>query len=573
MDNKKRFFFYLKPEILKIIFVFIFVLIYVAAQLSQPYLIGRALDYAIALDGNKFVLYIVICGILAVAGVIMGYLFENFVGLLTQNIIKKIRDDLYQKINSISVSDLFKETKGNIVQYVIGDVENVSNGINAVFKSLIEGVLTVLITIMMMLMINWVLAVGVVVLTPLSVVVSRFIANSSHKYFKKQAKLQSDLSAISLEGINNLDLVQSMNDETVFTERYKEKNEILRKEGTVALFSACWVNPSTRFVNNTIYAIIGVLGIIMYATKCFDGIGASISIGGVASFLAYTNQYTKPFNEISGVVSDYESAKFSFDRINKFLNNNDFANEGKTQLTNVETIQFDHMDFSYDENVSLINDFNLKINKGQKVAIVGPTGAGKTTLINVLLNFYSPLKGDIKFNGISYKDISKESLLSNFGMVLQETWIFEGTVLENIKYAKPNATMDEVNEACKFAHVDSFISTLPQGFNTRIGGKDGLSEGQKQMLSIARAVLANPEIYILDEATSNIDTRSELLITEAFDKIMKNKTTIVIAHRLSTIRKSDIILVLKDGKIIETGNHESLMKAKGFYYQMYSTQQ
>ena len=577
MEIKKRFLSYLKPEIKNIILIFFLVTIFVIAQLGQPFLIGKALDSAIELNGTKFFINIIICAVLSILGVFAGYFFEYLVGKITQNIIKEMRDDVYEKINKISVNDLYHNTRGNLIQLEIGDIENVANGMFSVFKSLVEGILMIVCTIIIMFVVNWILALGVILLSPLSVLMSNFVAKFSHKYFAKQSELQSNLNAISIENISNCDLVQSLNFVNQSETKFNNKDEELKKHGIVALFSASWVNPSTRLVNNIIYAIVGVAGIIMFTlsnngNEILLSLGATMTIGKVASFLSYTNQYTKPFNEISGVMSEYQMAVSSFKRINDFLNKEDDVDNGTKTIFNIQKIEFKNMDFSYDPNTKLIENFNQIILKGQRVAIVGPTGAGKTTLINVLMNFYSPTGGDILFNDVSQNEISKNSLRNNFGMVLQETWIFSGTILDNVRYVKPSASDEEVINACKMAHADTFINTLPQGYNTKISSREGLSDGERQMISIARVMLLKSDIIILDEATSNVDTRSEKLITDAFDKMMEGKTSIVIAHRLSTIRNADIILVLKDGHIIEQGNHISLMNKKGFYYSMYSSQ-
>ena len=367
--------------------------------------------------------------------------------------------------------------------------------------------------------------------------------------------------------------MQSLNYEGQSIEIFDKSNEKLKKEGRIAQFSASWVNPSTRLVNNIIYVLIGITGVIMlsYDTKLAT-VFAVMTIGRLSSFLSYTNQYSKPFNEVSNVAAEYENAKASLNRINDFLNLENDVNEGEENVDKIETIEFKNMSFSYDENRQLIEGFNLTIKKGQKVAIVGPTGAGKTTLINLLMRFYDPVSGDIAINGQSSATIKKQSLRQNIGMVLQDTWIFTGTILDNIRYFKQTASEEEVKEAAKKAHADIFINTLPDGYMTKVSNKSGLSEGQRQMIAIARVMLLNPELVILDEATSNIDTRSEMLITEAFDTMMKEKTSIVIAHRLSTIEKADIIIVMKDGAIIETGNHQALMAKKGFYHSLYASQ-
>ena len=571
MNSKKRFISYLLKERKQIVLIVLSALIFVICQLAQPFIIGLSLDNVISGDKQTFIIQLSICIVLSLLGVVMNYLFETSVAIMTQRVIKQLRDDVFTKINSVSISEIHKRQLGDILQLEIGDIENTSNGIFALFKSVVEGVLTIIITIIMMSMVNWILALGVIVLSPLSFLMSRFVAKFNHKYFAKQAKISAKLNAISLETLSNNDLIQSLNYESLSYEKFKEEDEILRKEGTLAQFSASWINPSTRLVNNTIYAIIGIVGIIMIGYD-LSNIYALMSIGKLSSFLSYTNQYSKPFNEISSVLSEYENMKVSFKRINDFLNCDDDVDEGHKSIKDITCIEFKNMDFSYRINQHLIENFNETITKGQKVAIVGPTGAGKTTIINLLMRFYDPNDGSITYNGVNGLDIQKSELRKNFGMVLQETWIFSGTVMDNVRYAKPDATDEEVIEACKKAHADTFIQTLPDGYQTHITSQNGLSEGQKQMLAIARVMLLDNDIVILDEATSNIDTRSEKLINDAFDELMKDRTSIVIAHRLSTIVHADLILVLKDGHIIESGNHQTLMAKKGFYHSMYSSQ-
>ena len=573
MTSKQRILHYLKEQKARLIVSTIFGLLFVISQMAQPFLLGLTLDYARNSQNTAFYICLGISLGLVIIGAIFDYFFEFIVGKISQNTIKKMRDDIFSKINSISIKDFDKKYHGDLLQLEIRDMESTATGIFAVFKTLVQGIFTVIITIVMMFMVNWILAVGVIVLTPLSILMASFVARFNHKHFKKQAGLQASLNSISLEMIQNVDVVQSLNYQDKALEQFKSVNEDLRKEGRVAQFSASWVNPSTRLVNNTIYVLIGIAGIIMLAYEPkLALILAVMSIGKLSSFLSYTTQYSKPFNEISNVVNEYETAKHSFNRVNDFLNLDNDLDEGTIELNEINTIKFDNMSFQYVPERELINNFSLTINKGHKIAIVGPTGAGKTTLINLIMRFYEPTAGSILFNDINSVDITKASLRRNIGMVLQDTWIFEGTILDNIRYTKPSATLEEVIEACKKAHADSFIETLPNGFDTLISNKEGLSEGQKQMIAIARVMLLNPNIVILDEATSNIDTRSEKLITDAFDEMMKEKTSIVIAHRLSTIKQADTILVLKDGQIIETGNHKELMNKQGFYYEMYSSQ-
>ena len=573
MNTKQRLLRYLKPMRSTLIVAVIFSLLFVATQIAQPFLLGVALDAAKADDKNAFLIEVIVALVLVVIGTVMAYLFEVMVMNVSQKVIKQIRDDVYEKINNISLKDFDKKSHGDLVLLEIRDMENMSMGLYAVFKTLVQGIFTIIITIVMMLIVNWILALGVIILSPLSVLMAKFVASFSHKHYKKQNELQADISSISLETLNNIDVVQSLNYEETAMAAFNNKNADLRKEGTVAQFSASWVNPSTRLVNNTIYVIIGVVGIIMLQYEADLAIlFAFMTIGKLSSFLSYTNQYTKPFNEISNVTGEYEAAKASFRRINDFLNLDNDIDDGKQEVSDIESIEFKNMGFSYDVNKKLIENFNLKINKGQKAAIAGHTGAGKTTLINLIMRFYDPISGDILINGQSNLDIKKESLRSNIGMVLQDTWIFSGTIMDNIRYYKKDASEEEVIEAARKAHADLFINTLPEKYLTRVSNKDGLSEGQRQMIAIARVMLINPNIVILDEATSNIDTRSEKLITDAFDLMMKEKTSIMIAHRLSTIEKADIIIVMKDGAIVETGNHVDLMKKKGFYYSLYSSQ-
>ena len=573
MNAKNRLFTYLKAKRGQLILALLFALLFVIAQIAQPFLLGKALDASKDNNQTTFNIYIFIALGLVVIGVIFGYLFEVVVMNVSQKVIKQARDDVYRKINSISIKDFDMKRHGDIVQLEIRDMENFAAGMFAVFKTLMQGVLTIIITIVLMMLVNWILALVVIVLTPLSVLMARIVSRFSYKHYKKQSELQASLNATSLETLNNIDIVQSLNYEEASINKFNEINQKLQKEGIIAQFSASWVNPSTRLVNNIIYVIIGVIGVIMLTNNdALVTVAAVMSIGRLSSFLSYTNQYSKPFNEVSNVVAEFENAKASFKRVNDFLNIVDDEDKGKDEIKEIKTIEFKKMSFSYDEKRPLIKNFSLKIAKGQKVAIVGPTGAGKTTLINLLMRFYDPQSGSILINKKPYEEIKKESLRNKVGMVLQDTWIFKGTILDNIRYFKKDASQKEVREAAKKAHADIFINTLPNGYLTEVSNKHGLSEGQRQMIAIARIMLLNPELVILDEATSNIDTRSEKLITDAFDLMMKEKTSIVIAHRLSTIEKADIIIVMKDGKIVETGTHIDLMSKKGFYYELYSSQ-
>jgi ATP-binding cassette subfamily B multidrug efflux pump len=587
MDYRKRFWSYLKPQKKSLLVLALTVLVFLLCQLSLPLIVGKSVDtfgyidpstgvfqYTLNDKANQqtlaFLLSLAL--VLAVIGSVSDFAFEYEVSKMSQKMVKEMRDDLFHKFNSVSISTLYGLSTGDLVQLEIGDVENVAQGIYSVFKQLIQGVIAIVITIVMMFVTNWILALGVILLSPLSILMSKFVASFSHRYFKKQAKLMGDLTSLSLETINNTELVQSLNAEENCLSEFKHRDEELRKQGKIAQFSASWTNPTTRLVNNTIYALIGISGIIMIGFTPSYPILA-MTVGRLSSFLSYTTEYTKPFNEISSVVSEYETAQFSFKRIDAFLAKEDDVDNGTTALREpVHEICFAAMDFHYAPKQKLIENFNLTIRQGQKVAIVGPTGAGKSTLINVLMRFYDPTGGKVLYNGIDGLSIPKASLRSSFGMVLQETWIFSGTILDNVRYAKPEATDEEVKDACLKAHADSFIQTLPEGYNTKISARGGLSEGERQMLTISRVMLKDPDIVILDEATSNVDTRTEKQITDAFDRILYGKTSIVIAHRLSTIRKADTILVLKDGGVVEMGSHNELMAKHGFYYDLYSSQ-
>lgn len=556
-------------------FICLFIVLFLLSQLSQPFIIGNMLDNALKGNQDVFIAELIVLASLSVIGIFSNFIFEYLSGSLTQKVIYQVRKDIFDKYNSISIEKMNSYSLGDLLHLEVTDMENVMNGLFAIFKSFVQGIIAIIITIIIMLSINWLLALGVIILTPLSVIMSRFVGKFSHTYFRKQVVLQSELTSTSIEAINNSEILSSFNYEDESIKRYVKEDAKLAKEARIAQFSASWINPSTRLVNNTIYAIIGIAGIIMisYSTNnVLVSLLAVMSIGKLSSFLSYTSQYSKPFNDISSIIGEYEAMKTSIERIMKFLDENDDIDDGKEEVSNIKSIEFKDMSFSYSKDRKLIEHLDLSIKSGMKVAIVGPTGAGKTTLINLLMRFYDPDEGVITYNSITGKDIKKSSLRSNFGMVLQETWIFKGTILDNVRYAKMDASDEEVIEACKKAHLDQFVSTLSKGYNTIISSNDGLSIGQRQMISIARVMLSNPDIVLLDEATSNIDTRTEHLINASFDMMMNNKTSVVIAHRLSTIVNADIILVLKDGNIIEKGNHKDLFNKKGFYYSMYMSQ-
>lgn len=567
----KRFYSYLKKNTKHLLIALVSVFVYLIAFLTQPYLVGRTIDFALNNDVETIIKLLTITTSLSILGAFLDFVFEYSISLMAQKICFDMRIDIYKKYNSVSIETLNSKSDGSLLRLEIANMESISNGIFSIFKTLVEGVLTVLITIVMMLISNWLLGLAVIVLSPLSLLVSRFVAKFSHDHFNKQTYLQANINSISHESIDNILTLQSLNLEDYSIDKFNKADELVNKEGRIAQFSASWTNPTTRLVNNIIYAIIGISGIIMIIFNK-ELAFISMTIGMLSTFLSYTTQFTKPFNEISEVVAEYESALTAFKRVDNFLSFSDDKDDGKARIDQIDSIRFDDLTFHYTFSQHLIEHFNLEIKKGDRIAIVGPTGAGKTTLINVLLRFYDPSGGRILVDNIDYTDIPKIDLRKNVGMVLQDTWIFNGTIKENIAYGKPNATYDEIIKASKQSHADSFINLLPNGYDTIISNNSSLSAGEKQMIAIARVMLMNKDIVILDEATSSIDTRSELLIYDAFDNLLKGKTSITIAHRLSTIINADKILVLKDGNIIEQGNHKQLIAKKGFYYSLYNSQ-
>ncbi|MDD7607280.1 MAG: ABC transporter ATP-binding protein [bacterium] len=559
-----------------------YILIFLICQLLTPFLIGRTIDslgyidkdniFIYQIDSYKVVLYLSLCITLSFIGVIFNFLFDYSVGKITQRYVRDLRVKVFKKITSVSIKTIHDKEIGDLLQLEISDIENVQNGIYSVLKQLVLGILQIAITVIMMFVTNWILALTVILLSPLSILVSKFVASFSHKYFSKQAKDMTSLTSYSLETLSNAELVQSLNYQDECQSIFENKDDCLSKTSKVAQFSSSWVNPSTRLVNNIIYCLVGILGIILIlfspAVSLFN-----MTIGRLSTFLTYTSQYSKPFNEISSVFAEAENAKYSLKRIQEFLALSDDVDDGEEDLNEeINSIVFEDMSFSYSKNKKLIEHFSLEIKKGMKVAIVGETGAGKSTLINLLMRFYDPDSGRILINNKDYTKIKKSELRKHFSMVLQETWIFKGTVEENIKYAKGECSIEEIKEAAIKANCDSFIQTLPSGYDTLVSSKEGLSQGERQMVTIARIMLLNNEVVILDEATSNVDTKSEKRINDAFDKLLKGKTSIVIAHRLSTIKEADVILVIKKGQIVEQGNHYQLLNKKGYYYQLFSSQ-
>ena len=583
MKPIKRLFSYIKKYPLFLIASLLCALIFVTSMCLTPLLFGKAIDEitfalenSISLFKTKFVFYLSFAGILIFLVLVFEFCFEFLNSLFVEKVTKEIKDDIFSKLNKVPISYIDSNYHGDLVSRVINDSDNINVALISGFRQFYQGVIQIIVTFVVMFVLNWILGLVVVVLTPFGFMITYLLAHKTNKYFKGQAKIVGEMGAISLEDINNIDLIKSFNYEENAYEAFKTQNDALYKVGQKAQFSGSLTNPITRLVNNSTYAIVGMVAAILCALSFKDNnmiLGASCTVGAILTFIQFSNQFAKPFNEISSCVPEIQTGFSSLKRINNVLNESNDVNDGKEKINEViKKIEFNHVDFGYSKDKLVIKDFNIEVKEGQKIAIVGPTGCGKTTIINLLLRFYDPSHGSISFDNLNTKDILKESLRSSFGMVLQDTWIFSGTVRENIIYGKKDASEEEIIEATKKANCYDFIMRLPNGFDTYIDDYSGLSVGQKQLISIARVMLVNPKIMILDEATSNIDTRTEMKISAAFNILMEGKTSFVIAHRLSTIIHSDLILVMKDGEIIEQGKHDELLAKHGFYYDLYNAQ-
>jgi ATP-binding cassette subfamily B protein len=487
---------------------------------------------------------------------------------MTYGIVRDIRKDAFDKIEILPLGYVDTHFHGEIVSKVIADVDQFAEGLLLGFTQLFSGIVTILCTLIFMVKLNWTIAVVVVVITPLSLYMASFIAKRTFNLFKKQSQIRSEQTALIDEMIGEHKTVVAFGYEDKAIDRFDEINNRLEKTSLKAIFFSSLTNPSTRFVNAVVYAFVAFAG----AMICASLGGEVLKVGMLSSFLSYATQYTKPFNEISGVVTELQNALASADRVFDLIESpsqEDVIDNGDI-IKNAE-IEFCNVSFSYVPEKPLITNFNFKAEAGTHVAIVGPTGCGKTTLINLLMRFYDVNEGSIRLGGKDIRNIERSELRKRYGMVLQETWLQTGTIRDNVAMGKPDATLEEVIEACKASHAHSFIKRLPQGYDTVVSEENcSLSAGQKQLLCIARIMLCLPPMLILDEATSSIDTRTELKIQDAFAKLMKGRTSFIVAHRLSTIRDADLILVMKNGKVIEQGNHESLLEKKGFYYDLYN---
>lgn len=569
---------YARPYLPAIVAALFFSAVQIAATLLAPVIVGKTIDYIIGVNNVDFgviavnALYL---AMLIAAAVIFQYLSSLCINFASFRTIRDLRRYAFKKLNDVPLSYIDGNSHGDLMARVGSDIDQISDGLIQGFSQLFSGIITIIGTLAFMLSLNWLIALAVVVITPLSLFVAYFIAKGCHNMFAMQAKKRGELSGLITEMLSNQRVVKLFGYEQRAEKRFAEINAELKIWGQNAAFYSAMVNPCTRFVNNVVYVAVCILGAFLVIKG--DGIlgMSAFTVGGLSCFLTYANQYTKPFNEITGVVTELQTATAAASRVFELLSAPDQpSDEGLPELTNVKgNIEIDDVYFSYVKENPLIQGFSLKVTSGQRIAIVGPTGCGKTTLINLLMRFYDVDSGEIRVEGKSTDDVTRRSLRLNYGMVLQDTWLKKGTVKDNIAYGKPDASDEEIVEAAKAAHIHNFIMRLENGYDTMLGDDGGnISQGQKQLFCIARVMLTHPPMLILDEATSSIDTRTEIRIQKAFEKLMQNKTSFIVAHRLSTIKNANLILVMNKGNVIEKGTHKELIEKQGFYAKLYNSQ-
>ena len=573
---------YIKPYKGLLALAILSAIISVSLTLYIPVLTGNAIDNIIDKGNVNFenVLQIIIYIAVGVAGVaIFQWTMTYFTNVISYKTVRDLRRDVFCKFNDVPLSYIDTHSHGDLISRVINDVDAVGDGLSQMFLQLFSGIVTILGTMVFMFIIDWRIALAVIILTPLSLFVAAFIGKMTHNRFARQQQLQGDISSYveeyhallygHEEYVGNQRIVKAFSYEDRAFENFEKYNQELYTVGFKAQFAGALANPSTRFVNAMVYAAVGIFGAI-------TAIAGTLSVGQLSCFLTYANQYTKPFNEVTGVLTQLQTAIAAAGRVFDVLDAEDEP-EDKPDSIKVENckgnVKIENVNFSYVKDKPLITNFSLDVKSGSHIAIVGPTGCGKTTFINLLMRFYDTDSGKISVDGVDIKDMERDELRKLYGMVLQDSWLFCGTIMENLKYGNPNATDEEVIEAAKAAYAHSFIRRMPDGYDTMISeGGGNLSQGQKQLLCIARAMLSNPTMLILDEATSSIDTLTEIRVQKAFAKIMQGRTSFVVAHRLSTIKESDVILVMRDGNIIEQGTHDELLAKGGFYKNLYESQ-
>ncbi len=544
----------------------------VAMTLYVPVLIGNSIDCIIGennVDFKTISAYLIKIAVIVGITALFQWIMNTINNKITFNVVRDIREQAFRKIEILPLKYIDSHSYGDIVSRVIADVDQFADGLLMGFTQFFTGIVTILGTLIFMLTINVSITVVVVVLTPISLFVARFIAKKTYAMFKLQSDTRAEQTAFIDEMVGNVKVVQAFSHEDESLDTFDEINNRLEKCSLQAIFYSSLTNPSTRFINSLVYAGVGL-------TSALAAINGAMTVGALSCFLSYANQYTKPFNEISGVITELQNALACAAHIFELIEETPQIPDSPDAIVLDDVkgnIDIDNVSFSYTEEVPLIRDMNLSVRPGQKIAIVGPTGCGKTTVINLLMRFYDVNSGKICVEGNNIKDITRNSLRRSYGMVLQETWLKSGTIRENITMGKPGATMDEIVAAAKASHAHSFIKRLPDGYETVISEDGGnLSQGQKQLLCITRVMLCLPPMLILDEATSSIDTRTEIKIQEAFNRLMEGKTSFIVAHRLSTIREADVILVMNNGNIIEQGNHKELLALNGFYAKLYNSQ-